>query len=142
MQSDYARMRVVILRLAPVYGPGRGLRERLRAGKFKILDEGQHVTSRIHVDDLVTVIEAVEERAENKSIFLVADDEPTTQGDYAKWLCDRLSLPPPPSRSVFGVGHRNRRIKNTKLKTTLGITLKYPTFRDGEAAIEAETGGQ
>ena len=34
--------------------------------------------------------------------------------------------------------HRNRKIKNTHLKETLGITLRYPTFRDGEAAIEAE----
>ncbi len=142
-QSTFDRMRVVTLRLAPVYGVGRGLRNRIRAGQFKILDDGQHATSRIHVDDVVAIIDAVEDRAPHKSMFLVADDEPTTQGDYARWLCERLALPMPPSRSMFEPGasrvaHRNRKIKNTHLKTTLGITLRYPSYRDGEAAIEAE----
>ena len=36
--------------------------------------------------------------------------------------------------------HRNRRIRNAKLKEILGIALTYPTFREGEAAIEAELG--
>jgi len=139
-------LRSVILRLAPVYGPGRGLRERIRAGKFQILDDGQHATSRIHVDDAVAVITAAGERGTHKSMFLVADDEPTTQGEYARWLSDRMGLPLPPSRSMFEPGaprvaHRNRKIRNTRVKTELGITLRYPTFREGEAAIEAELAG-
>ena len=86
---------------------------------------------------------AVEDRAPSRSLFLVADDEPTTQGDYAKWLTDRMGIPMPPSRDLYQPGgqrvaHRNRRIRNTRLKTTLGIELLYPTFREGEAAIEAE----
>lgn len=140
--SSFERMRSVILRLAPVYGPGRGLRERIRAGQFKILDEGQHVTSRIYVDDVANVVFAAEQSAANKRVFLVADDEPTTQGEYAKFLCERLGLPLPPSRSLYEPGaqrvaHRNRKIRNTRLKTELGVTLAFPSYREGEAAIEA-----
>jgi nucleoside-diphosphate-sugar epimerase len=88
---------------------------------------------------------ACEERAENKSKFLVADDEPTTQLIYATWLAERMGVPLPPMRSQFEPGkarvaHRNRKIKNAKLKQELGIELRYPTFREGEAAIEAELG--
>jgi hypothetical protein len=36
------------------------------------------------------------------------------------------------------VPHRNRRIRNARMKSELGVVLKYPTFREGEAAIEAE----
>jgi hypothetical protein len=36
------------------------------------------------------------------------------------------------------VAHRNRRVRNTRLKQELGIELGYPSFREGEAAIEAE----
>jgi hypothetical protein len=36
------------------------------------------------------------------------------------------------------VPHRNRRIRNTRLKQELKLELKYPTFREGEAQIEAE----
>ncbi len=142
--STFDRLRTVILRLAPVYGPGRGVRERLRTQQYKILDDGQHAISRIHVDDVVEVIFATEQHAAMRSCFLVADDEPTTQGEYARWLSERMGVPMPPSRQMFEPGaprvsHRNRRVRNAQLKSALGITLRYPSFREGEAAIEAET---
>lgn len=142
-RCSFDRLRTVILRLAPVYGPGRGLRERIRKGEFRLLDDGQHATSRIHVDDVARVVFAAEARAPRGARYLVADDEPTTQGEYARWLCDRLGLPLPPSRQIVEPGkprvaHRNRRIRNTRLKQELGVELRYPSFRDGEAAIEAE----
>jgi nucleoside-diphosphate-sugar epimerase len=141
----YDRLRTVILRMAPVYGPGRGVRSRLRAGTYRLLDEGQHAISRIHVDDAVGAVLAAEARAESRTRYLVADDLPTTQLEYATWLCDRMGIPLPPSRPMFAPGaprvpHRNRRIRNTGIKTALGFTLRYPTFREGEAAIEAEGG--
>lgn len=143
-RCGHDRLRTVVLRLAPVYGPGRGLRERLRKGEFRLLDDGQHATSRIHVDDVVRVVFAAEQRAQRGARYLVADDEPTTQGEYTRWLCDRLGFAQPPSRATIEPGkprvaHRNRRIRNTRLKQELGIELRYPTFRDGEAAIDAET---
>ncbi len=140
---NFDRLRLVTLRLAPVYGPGRGVRNRLTKGDYKLLDDGSHAISRIHVDDVVNVVKACEDRAVTKSTYLVGDDEPTTQRDYATWLCERMAIPLPPSRSLYEPGaprvaHRNRRIRNTKLKTELGLALRYPTFREGEAAIEAE----
>lgn len=142
-RCSFDRLRTVILRLAPVYGPGRGLRERLRKQEFRLLDDGQHATSRIHVDDVARVVFAAEARAPSRSRYLVADDEPTTQGEYTRWLCDRMAIPTPPSRGMFEPGkprvaHRNRRIRNTRLKQELGIELRYRSFREGEAAIEAE----
>lgn len=138
----FDRLRTVILRLAPVYGPGRGVRERIKRGEYRILDDGQHAISRIHIDDVVRVVFAVEERAPRGAKYLVADDEPTTQGTYASWLCERMGVPLPPSRKIFEPGaqrvaFRNRRIRNAKLKRELGIELLYPTFREGEAQIEA-----
>lgn len=138
-------LRTVILRLAPVYGPGRGVRERIKKGQYRILDEGQHVTSRIHVDDVAKIVFAAEERAPSKMRVLVGDDEPVSQGEYAKWLSARMGVAMPPYRAMYEPGkartpHRNRRIRNTRLKETLGITLAYPSFREGEAAIEAELG--
>ena len=139
----FERLRTVILRIAPVYGGGRGIRARLRKGDYRILDDGQHATSRIHVDDLVRVVFAAEAHAPRGARYLVADDQPTTQGEYARWLTERLGLPMPPSRPqvVAGsprVAHRNRRIRNARMKAELGVELRYPSFREGEAAIDAE----
>jgi len=140
---QFDRLRTVILRLAPVYGPGRGMREQLRKQKYRILDDGRHATSRIHVDDVVNVVFAAEERAASRSRYLVADDEPTTQGQYAAWLSERMGLPMPPSRQMFEPGapqtaHRNRRVRNARMKRDLAIELRYPSYREGEVAIEAE----
>jgi nucleoside-diphosphate-sugar epimerase len=143
---NFDRLRLVTLRLAPVYGPGRGVRNRILKGDYKLLDDGQHAISRIYIDDVVRVIGAVEAKAATKSLYLVADDEPTTQRDYATWLCERLGVPLPASRAMLEPGvprvaHRNRKIRNAKLKRELELELKYPTFREGEAAIEAELAG-
>ena len=143
LASGFETLRTVILRLAPVYGPGRGVRERLRKNEYRILDEGQHAISRIHIDDVVRVVFAAEQHAPTRGLYLVADDEPTTQGEYARWLSERMGLPMPPSRSMFQPGasrvsHRNRRIRNDRLKHALSLELRYPSFREGEAAIEAE----
>lgn len=144
--STFDRLRTVILRLAPVYGPGRGVRARLRKGTYRILDDGSHAISRIHVDDVVQIIAAAEAKAPRGAKYLVADDEPTTQGAYAAWLCERMGLPMPPSRARMDpdkpkVSHRNRRLRNDRVKRELEVVLRYPTFREGEAAIEAEEAG-
>ncbi len=136
-------IRTCILRLAPVYGPGRGVRARLRKGDYRLLDGGVHAISRIHVDDVVAHVFAAEERAPHGMTYLCADAEPTTQLAYATWLCERLGLPLPASRALLEPGkargaHRNRKIRGDRIRSDLGLTLRYPTFRDGEAAIEAE----
>lgn len=143
LASGFPSLRTVILRLAPVYGPGRGVRQRLRRNEYRLLDDGQHAISRIHVDDAVRVVLAVEQHAPTGARYLVADDEPTTQAEYARWLCERMGLPMPPSRPMFQPGapratHRNRRIRNHRMKRELALDLRYPSFREGEAAIEAE----
>ena len=141
--SGFPALRTAILRLAPVYGPGRGVRQRLRRNEYRLLDEGQHAISRIHVDDVVRVVFAAEQHAPSGARYLVADDEPTTQGEYARWLCERMGLPTPPSRPMFQPGaprvaHRNRRVRNDRMKRALALELRYPSFREGEAASEAE----
>lgn len=141
-ESRYEQVRTVILRLAPVYGPGRGVRARLRKGDYRLLDGGDHAISRLHVDDAVQVILAAEARAARGATYLCADDEPTTQKAYAEYLCQRLGLPLPKSRALLEPGrprgsHRNRKVRADRMKRELGVTLRYPTFREGEAAIEA-----
>ncbi len=134
----------VVLRLAAIYGPGRGVRERLRAGNYRVLDDGAHYYSRIHVDDLVGIVQAAADRAPRAALYCVADDRPTSQREYTDWLVARLGVPQPPSVPTLAPGQprrlvRNRRVSNAKLKAELGYTLLYPSFLEGEAQIEEET---
>jgi nucleoside-diphosphate-sugar epimerase len=135
----------IVLRLAAVYGPGRGVRERLKAGNYKLIDEGEHMFSRVHVDDVVGILLTAAERAPNPAIYCVADDRPTTQKEYADWLVGRLGMAAPPSVPSLAPGRprrpvRNRAVSNARLKRELGYVFRYPTYLEGELAVEAEQG--
>lgn len=135
-----------VLRLAPVYGPGRGLREKLRAGTYKLVDDGVYTYSRVHVDDVVGVIRAVAERAPGNSLYCVADDRPAPQREYVEWLAKHVGARMPMSVPSLASGMprvriRNRPVSNTKLKQELQYTFRYPTYREGELGIDREQSG-
>ncbi len=142
-------LRTVILRLGAIYGPmldpfhpARGARQRIRTGQYKLWDGGKHFFSRIYVDDLVRIIRAAALKAPPNSMYVVGDDHPCPQREYGEWLAHHLNLPvPPDADSAKASGPRNiirgRRLRNDKLKRELGITLHYPSYREGELAIDA-----
>jgi hypothetical protein len=141
-----AGLSTVVLRLAAIYGPGRGVRERLKAGTYKLIDDGAHYFSRVHVDDIVGILRAAAERAPGGSLYCVSDDRPTTQREYADWLVARLGVAAPPSVPSLAPGAprrgiRNRKVDNARLKRELDYRFRYPSYVEGEAAIEAEEGG-
>jgi tryptophan 2,3-dioxygenase len=143
--AHLAGLPTVILRLAAIYGPGRGVRERLKAGTYQLVDEGAHFFSRVHVDDIVGIVRASVERAPAGALYCVADDRPSTQVEYARWLCERLKLPLPPSVPSISPGAprravRNRKISNARVKREIGFAFRYPSFVEGERAIDAEIG--
>jgi tryptophan 2,3-dioxygenase len=141
-----AGVSTIVLRLAAIYGPGRGVRERLKKGNYKLIDEGEHFFSRVHVDDIVGVIRAAADKAPSQAVYCVADDRSTTQREYAEWLTKRLGVPLPPSVASLAPGAprrpvRNRKVSNARLKRELQYQFLYPSFVEGEMAIEREAGG-
>lgn len=138
----------VSLRVAGIYGPGRGVPARLHAGTYRIIGAGDTYVSRIHVDDLATVILAAGmSRDLPRAIYNVADDEPETSRVYADAVADLLGVTRPPSVPVSAVDPwvaamlgANRRISNAHMKQDLGVILTYPTWREGLAQVMAEDG--
>ncbi|MCX5744903.1 MAG: NAD(P)H-binding protein [Proteobacteria bacterium] len=127
---------LAILRVAGIYGPGRGTAERLRAGTYRVIGDGRSHVSRIHVDDLVEIIVAAGEQPEVTGPINVADDDPAPIGDVADTLAAELGLPRPPrvdaasvSPEIAGMLLADRRIANKRL-AELDITLRYPSWRD------------
>jgi hypothetical protein len=136
----------VVLRLAAIYGPGRGVRERLKAGTYKLIDDGAHWFSRVHVDDLVGIITAAAEHASTGAVYCVADDQPSTQREYSDWLVARLGVAAPPSVPSLAPGAprrgiRNRKVCNALVKRELDYRFRYPSYVAGEAAIDQEAAG-
>jgi nucleoside-diphosphate-sugar epimerase len=133
----------VALRAAGIYGPGRGLVERIRAGTYRVIGDGTSHVGRIHVVDLVAAIVRAG-TTEITGAINVADDDPAPIGLVADTVAARLGVPPPPrvpaaavSPEIAGMLTADRRIANHRLRHELGVVLRYPSWRD---AVEAELG--
>lgn len=137
-----------IFRLAGIYGPGRGpFRKVLDGTAQRIIKEGQFF-SRIHVDDIAGVLQASINRPDPVAIYNVCDDDPCPPADVLAHAAELLGLPLPPgvpieeaemtpmARSFYA---ESKRVRNDRMKTDLGVTLQYPTYREGLAALLAAT---
>jgi nucleoside-diphosphate-sugar epimerase len=141
-----------IFRLPGIYGPGRSILDKLRAGTAQHVYKPGHVFSRIHVDDIVQTLwksmrtPGAKLSPHPSAIYNVADDEPSESGDLLKEAATLLNILPPAAQLYSQVSlspmaasfwSECRRIRNNKIKQTLGVQLIYPTYREGLRAILA-----
>ncbi|MHC5012074.1 MAG: NAD-dependent epimerase/dehydratase family protein [Planctomycetota bacterium] len=132
----------LVLRPAAIYGPGRGIHVAIRRGSYRLVGDGSNVVSRIHVDDLAThLVAAVDAEVEGR--YPVADAAPATAREVATFCADRLGVELPPPVRAADVGETlrvTRRVDGRRIRHLLGITLRYPSYREGiPAALGAET---
>jgi hypothetical protein len=141
------RVPVHIFRLAGIYGPARSPFDALRAGTAKRIDKPGQVFSRIHVEDLASVLLASIERPHPGAVYNVCDDNPAPPEAVVAHAAQLLGVQPPPLVPLEGAGlspmarsfyDDNKRVSNRLIKTELGVRLRYPDFRAGLAAILAD----
>jgi nucleoside-diphosphate-sugar epimerase len=132
----------VVLRVAGIYGPGRGAHTRLLAGQQRLPEGGGGRISRVHVEDLVAAVHCVLGKGTPGAVYCVADERPASQGETIRWLCERLgvALPPEvPLGDLHASLRGDRAVQNAKLKA-LGWQPRYPSYREGFDAVLAEEG--
>ncbi len=131
----------VVLRPAAIYGPGRGVHVMIRAGRYRLAGDGSNVVSRIHVDDLASIVSGAID-AEVAGAWPVADDHPATAAEVASFVCDLLECPAPARVSLDEVHETmrfTRRVDGRAIREQLGVALRYPSYREGiPAAIQEE----
>jgi nucleoside-diphosphate-sugar epimerase len=136
---------VAILRLAGIYGPGQNALVQITSGKARRIVKPGQVFNRIHVGDIAQAIDAAFARRAS-GIFNVADDEPTPPADPIVFAAQLMGVAPPPeipfeqaapamSPLALSFWQECRRVKNDRLKRELGVSLRYPTYREGLRAL-------
>lgn len=136
-----------IFRLAGIYGPGRGPFAKVRAGTARRVIKPGQVFSRIHVDDIAQVLAASIARPNPGAAYNVCDDDPAPPQDVIGHAAALLGLPLPPAepfetaemtpmaRSFYA---ESKKVRNDRIKSELGVTLRFPSYREGLAALLAE----
>ena len=146
---EQAGVPVHIFRLAGIYGPGRSVLDQLKAGSAKRIIAPGHFFSRIHIADIVGVLVASMDAPNPGAIYNLCDDEPAAPAEVTEFAARLLGLPPPPARRLEDADLSamarsfwtdNKRVRNTRIKEELGVTLKYPDYRAGLTALAAAEG--
>jgi nucleoside-diphosphate-sugar epimerase len=131
-------------RLAGIYGPGRNVLLQLRAGTARLIEKPGQVFSRIHVADIAMALEASMARPNPGQVYNLCDDEPAAPAEVIAYAALLLGLPMPPAiplsapevsamaRSFYA---DNKRVRATLIKRELGLVWRYPTYREGLAAL-------
>lgn len=135
---------VHLFRLAGIYGEGRNQLLSLLDGTAKRVIKPGQLFSRIHAEDIATVLEASIARPHPGRAYNVCDDEAAPPQDVVEFGARLLGLPVPPdvpfeeaqlspmARSFYA---DSKRVSNVRIREELGVSLAYPTYCEGLAAL-------
>lgn len=141
-----SRLNVAIFRLSGIYGPGRNAFVSLAQGKAQRIVKPGQVSNRIHVEDIAAVLVAAIARPRQGAIYNVSDNEPAPPQDIIAYAARLAGIAAPPetpieeaalspmSQSFYA---ENKRISNRLIREELGVSLRYPTYREGLQALYA-----
>jgi nucleoside-diphosphate-sugar epimerase len=135
-----------IFRLAGIYGPGRSPLERVRRGRARRIVAPGHVLNRVHLDDILAVLQASMRRPRAGAIYNVTDGAPLPDADAVAEACRLLGVPPPPEEPVATAtldpiwrAHLSGcvRVRRDLITSELGVVPRHPDILEGLRAILA-----
>ncbi len=138
-------VRTTALRIPGIYASDREggtPRERLLRGTPVLRAEDDVHTNHIHADDLARACVLALWRGRPQRNVNVSDDTELKMGDYFDLAADLYGLPRPPRVARDAAGDQlplvllsfmseSRRLHNQRMKTELGLRLRYPTVAEG-----------
>lgn len=141
-----------LFRLAGIYGPGRSAFDDLRAGTARRVDKPGHAFGRIHRDDIVgAVLAAIGQQVPpDVRVLNGNDNEPAESAAVVAEAARLLGVPPPPlhalelatmSQMAQSFWAENRKVSSHHTQEVLGRNWRYPSYREGLAAILVEESG-
>ena len=122
--------------------------EAIRKRMFPIVGDGGGVSSFIHLDDAAAATVLALEQ-DGPAIYNIVDDEPAAVRVWLPEVAKIVGAKPPrhfprwlarlfAGDALVTMGTESRGASNTKAKRELGWTLRYPSWRQGFAALYAE----
>ena len=138
---------VQVFRLAGIYGPGRNQLVSVLEGTARRIEKPGQVFSRIHVEDVATVLQASMRQPNPGRLYNVCDDEPAPPQEVVAFAANLLGREPPAlepyelakstlSPMAASFYQESKRVDNSRMKAELGVRLAYPTFREGLSALQ------
>ena len=142
-------VKIVILRVAGIYGPSRLPLNRLKEGAPVLRSEESPYSNRIHADDLSRLCLAAADKGEDGEIINICDGDTSTMTDYFNAVAEAFALPRPPQVTMaeakesmppllLSYFSESRRLDNRRMRERLASPLLYPDLASGLAACQKE----
>lgn len=136
---------VAVLRIPGIYAPDREggtPQARLQRGTPVLQAQDDVYTNHIHADDLARACWRALWRGAPQRVYNVSDDTQLKMGDYFDLAADLYGMPRPPRVArdsakqqlpvmLLSFMSESRRIDNQRMKTELGVRLRYPDVAAG-----------
>jgi len=135
--ADRRNASAIVLRFAGLYGPGRIVRRTMLERAEPIPGDPEKFLNLVHIDDAAGAAAAALDADAPERIYLVADDRPVTRREYYSVAARIIGAPEPqfdlprPGSLESARDATNKRIANRRMKSALGVVLRYPDITTG-----------
>ncbi len=132
-----------VLRLAGIYGPGRGPQNRVAALAGSTRDDGDAWVNLIHRDDIVAAAVRLLD-VPHHGVLNLSDDCPLRRRELYDLIAAGAGLVPIRWRTPSGVPDLGKRVRSERIRELLGLRLAHPSapafYRGGPGSPPVRAG--
>ena len=130
---------VQIFRLSGIYSNERNILVRLKLGTAKLINKKNHFFSRIHVEDIASILFKSLSKFKSGEIYNLADDRPSSSEEImlhgAKILniknLKKIEVKEIESEMLKNFYKDPKKVSNKKMKNYFSYNFKFPTYVEG-----------
>ena len=134
-----SKLPIQIFRLSGIYSNEKNILVRLKSGDVKLIDKRDHYFSRIHVDDIASILFKSLLKFKSGEIYNLADDKPSSSEEVtlfgAKILniknIKKIEVDEIKSEMLKNFYNESKKVSNKKVKNYFNYNLKFPSYIEG-----------
>lgn len=129
-----------IFRISGIYGARHSALDMVRSNRASRILKPNHFFSRIHIEDLISIVHLIMNNPTNKQIYNLSDDNPSAQHEVIEFACKLLGVTPPPlvnfldanlTETMRSYYLSSKKVDNQKIKDVYNYKFKFPSYKDG-----------
>jgi len=133
------KLPVQIFRLSGIYSNEKNILVRLKSGDVKLINKKKQYFSRIHVDDIVSILFKSLLRFKSGEIYNLSDDKPSSSKEVilfgAKILniknIEKIEVDEIKNELFKNFYNESKKVSNEKVKNYFNYNLKFPSYIEG-----------
>jgi len=134
-----SKLPIQIFRLSGIYSNEKNILVRLKSGDVKLINKRDHYFSRIHVDDIASILFKSLLKFKSGEIYNLADDKPSSSEEVtlfgAKILniknIKKIEVDEIKSEMLKNFYNESKKVSNKKVKNYFNYNLKFPSYIEG-----------